>query len=55
MHFTPLAFIELFVVLAFAVGWIVLELVARRLDGRREDKSQTDNESSDGSNPPAAR
>jgi hypothetical protein len=32
--FNPLAFMELFVVLAFAVGWLVLERVARRFDKR---------------------
>ena len=28
MHFNPLAFIELFVVLAFAIAWAILEFVA---------------------------
>jgi hypothetical protein len=32
---SPLAFIELFVVLAFAIAWGILELVARRLDTKR--------------------
>jgi hypothetical protein len=35
MEFTPLAFMELFVVLAFAIGWAILEVVTRRLDKRR--------------------
>ena len=35
MGFTPLAFMELFVALAFGVGWLILERVARRLDRRR--------------------
>ena len=37
MQFTPLAFMELFVVLAFGVGWLILERVARRLDRQRLD------------------
>jgi hypothetical protein len=36
----PLAFIELFVVLAFVAAWGVLELVARRLDVRRDKPGQ---------------
>ena len=35
MSFNPLAFMELFVVFAFAVGWGVLELVTLRLDRKR--------------------
>ena len=35
MSFNPLAFMELFVVFAFVVGWGVLELVTLRLDKRR--------------------
>lgn len=35
MSFNPLAFVELFVVFAFVVGWAVLELVGLRLDKRR--------------------
>jgi len=43
MKFTPLAFIELFVVLAFAIGWLVLERVARRFDRKRQsDPNQSD-------------
>jgi hypothetical protein len=37
MTFSPLAFMELFVVLAFAVGWLILEFVAKQLDKRRAD------------------
>ena len=33
---SPLGFIEFFVVLMFALGWLVLELVTRRLDKKRE-------------------
>jgi hypothetical protein len=36
VHFSWLGFIEMFVVLAFALGWGVLELVALRLDKQRE-------------------
>lgn len=36
MQFSPLAFIELFVVMAFLIAWGILELVARRLDRKRE-------------------
>ena len=35
MSFNPLAFMELFVVFAFAAGWGVLELVTLRMDRRR--------------------
>jgi flagellar biosynthesis/type III secretory pathway M-ring protein FliF/YscJ len=38
---SPFAFMELFVVLAFLVAWGILELVARRLDGRRERANDT--------------
>ncbi len=38
MGFSPLAFMELFVVLAFAIGWLVLERVARQLDERKRDE-----------------
>jgi flagellar biosynthesis/type III secretory pathway M-ring protein FliF/YscJ len=38
---SPLAFMELFVVLAFLVAWGILELVARRLDARRERRNET--------------
>jgi hypothetical protein len=42
MEFTPLAFMELFVVLAFAISWFVVERVARRLDRKRPEKSDKD-------------
>jgi hypothetical protein len=45
----PLAFIELFVVLAFVAAWGVLELVARRLDVRRDKSGQGDPPKSSGS------
>jgi hypothetical protein len=32
MSFEPLAFLELFIVLAFLIGWYVLERVARLFD-----------------------
>jgi hypothetical protein len=38
---SPFAFMELFVVLAFLVAWGILELVARRLDSRRERPNDT--------------
>jgi hypothetical protein len=39
MTLPPYAFIEFFVVAAFAVAWIVLELVCKRLDRAREQDS----------------
>lgn len=35
MTFNPLAFMEPFVVLAFVIGWLVLEAVSRRYDMKR--------------------
>ncbi len=35
----PLMFLEFFVVLAFAVGWFILEKVANSYDHKREDDS----------------
>ena len=35
MEFSPLAFMELGVVLAFGIGWLILERVAKRLDRKR--------------------
>jgi hypothetical protein len=32
-------FIELFVVLGFALGWLVLELVGLRMDKRRREQA----------------
>lgn len=34
------AFIELFVVLAFALGWLVIEYVCRRLDREKEARER---------------
>jgi hypothetical protein len=34
------AFMELFVVLAFAAGWLVLEYVGRRLDRQKEARER---------------
>ncbi len=42
MQFNPLAFIELFVVLAFVIAWGILELVTRRLDRKRQDRPPDD-------------
>ena len=39
MQINPLAFIELFVVLAFAIAWAILEFVASRLDKKRDRPS----------------
>lgn len=38
--FSPLAFIELAVVGAFAVAWAILELVCRRLDRQRSARPE---------------
>ncbi len=35
MHFSILGFAEFFIVLLFALGWLILELVGRRLDRQR--------------------
>jgi hypothetical protein len=37
-----LGFMELFVVLAFALGWAVLELVALRMDKRRQAHARSE-------------
>jgi hypothetical protein len=42
MEFSPLAFMELFVVLAFGIGWLILERGARRLDRKRQDERDED-------------
>lgn len=41
MSVEPLAFLELFIVLAFLIGWFVLERVARRFDKKppKDDES----------------
>lgn len=40
MSFDPLAFIELWVVLAFVAAWLVLEWQGRRLDRRRDARDR---------------
>lgn len=55
MSFNPLAFMELFAVFAFAVGWGVLELVTLRLDRKRaaEKTAREEAESEAASEPPS--
>ncbi len=36
----PLAFFEFFVVLAFGIGWMILEWQGRRLDRAREERER---------------
>jgi hypothetical protein len=50
VEFNPLGFIEMFVVLAFAAGWGILELVGLRLDKRRAEESRR---AADRADPPA--
>jgi len=40
----PLAFMELFIVLAFGVGWLILEYVSRRYD-KHKQPGKTDDDS----------
>jgi hypothetical protein len=40
VDFNPVAFLELFIVLGFALGWGVLELVCLRLDRKRTQEKQ---------------
>jgi len=42
MELSPLAFMELGVVLAFGIGWLILERVAKRLDRKRLDQRDED-------------
>ncbi|MCB1519064.1 MAG: hypothetical protein KDJ37_00650 [Hyphomicrobiaceae bacterium] len=42
----PLAFLEFFIVLAFGIGWFILEKFANRVGGR-EDRSRTHDERGD--------
>ena len=42
MELSPLAFMELGVVLAFGIGWLILERVAKRLDRKRLDQRNED-------------
>jgi hypothetical protein len=46
LDLNPLAFFELLIVVAFAVGWFILEKVANSYD--REKKSDTDETGNDG-------
>jgi hypothetical protein len=38
VDFNPVAFLELFIVLGFALGWGILELVGLRLDRKRAEE-----------------
>jgi hypothetical protein len=40
-----LGFMELFIVLAFALGWAILELVTLRMDKRRQERAQRERSS----------
>jgi hypothetical protein len=40
VEFNPLAFLELFIVLGFALAWGVLELVGLRLDRKRAKEKE---------------
>ena len=42
MELSPLAFMELGVVLAFGIGWLILERLAKRLDRKRLDQRDED-------------
>lgn len=44
MHGNWLGFLELLIVFGFALGWGVLELVALRLDRKRETDEKTSSE-----------
>jgi len=45
-----IGFLELFIVLAFVIGWGVLELVALRMDKRRREQAERSEHEGD---PPA--
>lgn len=48
----PLAFFEVFIVLAFAIGWCVLEWVANRIgSSSREEAKAAQRETDDGAPP----
>jgi hypothetical protein len=47
MEFSPLAFMELFVVLAFGIGWLILERVAQGLDRKRQEERDEDTRGAD--------
>lgn len=40
MSHWPLAFFELVVVLAFGIGWMILEWQGRRLDRQRDERER---------------
>lgn len=44
-NFSPYAFIELFVVLAFLGAWAILEYVGKRLDARRDREARKSQDS----------
>ena len=52
MDWSPLAFLELFIVLAFVAGWLVIERVCRHYDRQRlqRDPEKVDRR---GGSPPA--
>lgn len=41
-NINPLMFLEFFVVLAFGIGWFILEKVANSYDRKREDDKAAD-------------
>lgn len=47
------AFFELIVVLAFALGWLILELNGRRLDREREKRRANETDASPSASKPA--
>ena len=49
LEFNPLAFFEMFVVFAFALGWGILELVGMRLDRKRKEEREREAGKSSGS------
>jgi hypothetical protein len=42
VNFSWLGFMEMFIVLAFALGWAILELVTLRMDKQREKEGNRD-------------
>jgi len=48
LEFNPPAFIEMFVVFAFAIGWGILELVGMRLDKKRKEERKREARKSSG-------
>ena len=45
----PFAVMDLAIVLAFGVGWLILEWQGRRLDRQRDARDQSDREKPDNS------